>query len=154
MGQADDRTPLLALDNVSLRFGGVRAMTDVSCAVYKGELYSIIGPNGAGKTSTLNCISGRYRPTSGRILHKGVDITGLSPAKRPDLGIGRTFQNLALFNGMSVLDNIFVGRHHLLRAGFLRGMVYWIGGARTEEARHRRDVEEIIDFLEIKSIRN
>jgi branched-chain amino acid transport system ATP-binding protein len=147
-------TPILELDNVSLRFGGVRAMTDVSCRVYKGELYSIIGPNGAGKTSTLNCISGRYRPTSGRILHKGVDITKLGPRKRADIGIGRTFQNLALFAGMSVLDNISIGRHHLMKAGFVRGMLYWVGGAQQEEAEHRAAVEEIIDFLEIQDIRN
>jgi branched-chain amino acid transport system ATP-binding protein len=146
--------PILELDTVSLRFGGVRAMTDVSCKVYPGELFSIIGPNGAGKTSTLNCISGRYRPTSGRILHKGVDITGLGPRKRADLGIGRTFQNLALFAGMTVLDNILVGRHHLLKTGFARGMVYWVGGAQREEAEHRAAVEEIIDFLEIQNIRN
>jgi branched-chain amino acid transport system ATP-binding protein len=146
--------PILELRNVSLRFGGVKAMTDVSCSVYKGELYSIIGPNGAGKTSTLNCISGRYRPTSGQILHKGVDITALNTNKRADLGIGRTFQNLALFGGMSVLDNISVGRHHLMKAGFLRGMMFWVGGAEQEEAEHRAAVEEIIDFLDIKDIRN
>ncbi len=146
--------PILELDDVSLQFGGVRAMSEVSCQVRKGELFSIIGPNGAGKTSTLNCISGRYRPTSGRIRFKGRDITALSPNKRADLGIGRTFQNLALFNGMSVLDNISVGRHHLMRAGFARGMLYWVGGARQEEAEHRAAVEEIIDFLEIQSIRN
>ncbi len=146
--------PILELDAVSLRFGGVSAMTDVSCKVYPGELFSIIGPNGAGKTSTLNCISGRYRPTSGKVLHKGRDVTQMSPSKRADLGIGRTFQNLALFNGMSVLDNITVGRHHLLKCGFARGMLYWLGGAQTEEAEHRAAVEEIIDFLEIQSIRN
>ena len=109
-----ERTPILELEAVSLRFGGVKAMTDVSCKVYPGELYSIIGPNGAGKTSTLNCISGRYRPTSGRILHKGRDITSLGTSKRADLGIGRTFQNLALYSGMTVLDNILIGRHHLM----------------------------------------
>jgi branched-chain amino acid transport system ATP-binding protein len=150
----DDRPAILELENVSLQFGGVKAMTDVSCSVRKGELFSIIGPNGAGKTSTLNCISGRYRPTSGRIRFKGRDITDLSTSARADLGLGRTFQNLALFNGMSVLDNIFVGRHHLMKKGFLSGMLYWVGGAQTEEAEHRRAVEEIIDFLEIQSIRN
>jgi branched-chain amino acid transport system ATP-binding protein len=148
------RTPILELEAVSLRFGGVKAMTDVSCKVYPGELYSIIGPNGAGKTSTLNCISGRYRPTSGRILHKGRDITNLGTSKRADLGIGRTFQNLALYNGMTVLDNILIGRHHLMKVGFARGMVYWAGGAQREETAHRAAVEEIIDFLEIKDIRN
>jgi branched-chain amino acid transport system ATP-binding protein len=146
--------PILELDKVSLRFGGVKAMTEVSCKVHKGELYSIIGPNGAGKTSTLNCISGRYNPTSGKIRHKGRDITHMRPSRRADLGIGRTFQNLALFGGMSVLDNISVGRHHLMKAGFLRGMVYWFGGAQQEEAEHRAAIEEIIDFLEIQDIRN
>ena len=150
----DDRQAILELENVSLQFGGVKAMTDVTCAVRKGELFSIIGPNGAGKTSTLNCISGRYRPTSGRIRYKGRDITDLSTSARADLGLGRTFQNLALFNGMSVLDNISVGRHHLMKKGFLSGMLYWVGGAQTEEAEHRRAVEEIIDFLEIQGIRN
>jgi branched-chain amino acid transport system ATP-binding protein len=146
--------PILELEKVSLRFGGVHAMTDVDCKVYPGELFSIIGPNGAGKTSTLNCISGRYKPTSGRILHKGREITNLGPRKRADLGIGRTFQNLALFAGMTVLDNIMIGRHHLMKTGFVRGMVYWVGGAQTEEAEHRAAVEEIIDFLEIQDIRN
>jgi branched-chain amino acid transport system ATP-binding protein len=154
MPDSGAQQPILELDNVSLRFGGVRAMTDVSCAVRPGELFSIIGPNGAGKTSTLNCISGRYTPTAGTIRFKGRDITGLTPNARADLGIGRTFQNLALFNGMSVLDNITVGRHHLMKRGFVRGMLYWIGGAREEEAEHRRAVEEIIDFLEIQAIRN
>jgi branched-chain amino acid transport system ATP-binding protein len=146
--------PVLELDRLTLQFGGVRAMTDVSCRVHEGELFSIIGPNGAGKTSTLNCISGRYRPTSGRIRFKGRDITGMSPNTRAGLGIGRTFQNLALFNGMTVLDNITVGRHHLMKCGFLRGMIYWVGGAQEEEAQHRRAVEETIDFLEIQGIRN
>jgi branched-chain amino acid transport system ATP-binding protein len=144
---------VLAAEGVSLRFGGVRALTDVSFSVAAGEIFSIIGPNGAGKTSMVNCISGRYRPTEGRILFEGQDITRLGPNRRAGLGIGRTFQNLALFGHMSVLDNIMVGRHHLLKAGFLRGMVYWWGGAQREELAHRRDVEEIIDFLEIQHVR-
>ncbi len=144
---------VLEADRVSLRFGGVRALTEVSFAIERGEIFSIIGPNGAGKTSMVNCISGRYRPTEGRILFEGRDVTGLRPNRRAALGIGRTFQNLALFGHMSVLDNIMVGRHHLLGAGFLRGMVYWIGGAQREELAHRREVEEIIDFLEIQHIR-
>jgi branched-chain amino acid transport system ATP-binding protein len=144
---------ILAAEGVSLRFGGVRALTEVSFAVQPGEIFSIIGPNGAGKTSMVNCVSGRYRPTEGRILFDGQDITKLGPNRRAGLGIGRTFQNLALFGHMSVLDNIMVGRHHLLKAGFLRGMVYWWGGAQREELAHRRDVEEIIDFLEIQHVR-
>jgi branched-chain amino acid transport system ATP-binding protein len=146
-------TPILAAEKVHLRFGGVRALTDVSFSVRRGEIFSIIGPNGAGKTSMVNCISGRYRPTEGRIAFEGADITRLGPNRRASLGIGRTFQNLALFGHMSVLDNIMVGRHHLLKSGFLRGMLYWFGGAQSEELAHRRDVEEIIDFLEIQHVR-
>jgi len=145
--------PILEADRVSLRFGGVRALTDVSFSVRRGEIFSIIGPNGAGKTSMVNCVSGRYRPTEGRILFEGRDITRVPTRQRAGLGIGRTFQNLALFGHMTVLDNIMVGRHHLLRSGFLRGMVYWIGGAQREEIAHRREVEEIIDFLEIQHVR-
>ncbi len=145
--------PILAADGVSLRFGGVRALTDVSFDVRPGEIFSIIGPNGAGKTSMVNCVSGRYRPTEGRILFAGQDITRTSTSRRAALGIGRTFQNLALFGHMTVLDNIMVGRHHLLRSGFVRGMTYWLGGAQREELAHRREVEEIIDFLEIQHVR-
>ena len=101
----------------------------------------------------LNCISGRYTPSEGRIVFEGRDITGLKTNARAPLGIGRTFQNLALFNHMSVLDNIMVGRHHLLRNNFLTGALYWFGGAQKEELAHRHEVEEIIDFLEIPHIR-
>ena len=146
--------PLLIASDVAIRFGGVQALVDVSFSVRQGELFSIIGPNGAGKTSMLNCISGRYRPTSGSIRLDGVDITHLSPSRRAAIGIGRTFQNLALFGHMSVLDNIMVGRHHLLRNNFLTGALYWLGGARKEELAHRREVEDIIDFLEIEAIRH
>jgi branched-chain amino acid transport system ATP-binding protein len=145
--------PILEAEGISLRFGGVRALTDVSFRVRPGEIFSIIGPNGAGKTSMVNCVSGRYRPTEGRIRFAGQDITRLPTRKRAAIGIGRTFQNLALFGHMTVLDNIMVGRHHLLRRGFLPGMVYWLGGAQREEIAHRREVEEIIDFLEIQHVR-
>ncbi|MGO1075296.1 ABC transporter ATP-binding protein [Inquilinus sp. CA228] len=144
---------LLTADSVSLAFGGVKALTDVGFTVRRGELFSIIGPNGAGKTSMVNCISGRYSPTAGRIHYKGRDITRLRPSARAELGLGRTFQNLALFAHMSVLDNIMVGRHHLLKNNVLTGALWWLGGARQEELRHRRAVEEIIDFLEIQHIR-
>ncbi|MBM3555148.1 MAG: ABC transporter ATP-binding protein [Alphaproteobacteria bacterium] len=147
-------TPFLAVDDVSLNFGGVQALANVSFAVGKGELFSIIGPNGAGKTSMLNCVSGRYRPTAGAIRFDGSDIGALSTSARPDLGIGRTFQNLALFKHMSVLENVMVGRHHLLKNNFLTGGIYWLFGARREELAHRREVEKIIDFLEIAHIRN
>jgi branched-chain amino acid transport system ATP-binding protein len=145
--------PLLKISGLCLSFGGIHALTDVSFAVRQGELFSIIGPNGAGKTSLLNCISGRYQPQKGLIEFKGREISGLRPNARGDLGIGRTFQNLALFNHMSVLDNIMVGRHHLIRNNFLTGSLYWLTGARREELAHRREVEEIIDFLEIAHIR-
>jgi branched-chain amino acid transport system ATP-binding protein len=149
-----DQKPLLQVERVSLSFGGVQALADVSLDVVPGELFSIIGPNGAGKTSMLNCISGRYNPQEGRIRFEGRDVTGLRPNARADLGIGRTFQNLALFGHMTVLDNIMVGRHHLLKNNFLTGMVYWLGGAQKEELAHRREVEDIIDFLEIQHVRN
>ncbi|MGY4480892.1 long-chain acyl-CoA synthetase [Bradyrhizobium sp. LM3.2] len=143
----------LEVRGVSLRFGGVRALTDVGFAIRDGELFSIIGPNGAGKTSIVNCISGRYKPTEGQLFYQGRDITGLTPNARASLGIGRTFQNLALFHHMSVLDNIMVGRHHLLKNNFLTGSLYWLTGARKEELEHRRKVEEIIDFLDLQSVR-
>lgn len=146
-------TPLLEVRDVSLGFGGVRALTEVSFHVKKGELFSIIGPNGAGKTSMLNCISGRYTPTAGKVYLEGRDVTPMTPNQRAVLGIGRTFQNLALFGHMSVLDNVMVGRHHLLKNNFLTGSVYWAGGAQQEELAHRRKVEDIIDFLEINHIR-
>jgi branched-chain amino acid transport system ATP-binding protein len=144
---------LLEARDVSLRFGGVRALSGVSFSVAKGELFSIVGPNGAGKTSMLNCISGRYAPTEGEIFYHGRNITNVRAHRRASIGIGRTFQNLALFGHMSVLDNIMVGRHHRLRAGFLRGPLYWIGGARREELENRHLVEDIIDFLELQHVR-
>jgi len=145
---------VMEVANVSLRFGGVQALSDVSFSVRRGELFSIIGPNGAGKTSLLNCVSGRYWPTKGSIALDGRDITRLKPSRRAAIGVGRTFQNLALFGRMSALENIMVGRHHLLKNNLLTGALYWIGGARGEEMAHRRDVEEIIDFLEIEAIRH
>jgi len=145
---------LVELSDVSISFGGVRALADVNLAVEPGQLFSIIGPNGAGKTSLLNCISGRYTPDAGRIMFDGADITRLPTNKRAGIGIGRTFQNLALFGHMSVIDNILVGRHHLMKNNFLTGSLYWIGGAQAEELEHRRAVEEIIDFLEIQHVRH
>jgi branched-chain amino acid transport system ATP-binding protein len=151
---AAHRAPLLQVQGVTLEFKGVRALHEVGFEVRAGELFSIIGPNGAGKTSLLNCISGRYQPTRGSIDFAGQRISGRSPAVRAQLGIARTFQNLALFAHMSVIDNIKVGRHHLMKKGFLAGGLYWGTGARTEEAEHHAAVEDIIDFLEIQPIRN
>jgi len=144
---------ILKVDQISLAFGGVKALTDVSFEVKKGSVFSIIGPNGAGKTSMLNCISGRYQPNSGSIIFQDKDVTNLEPNDRADLGMGRTFQNLALFGHLSVLDNIMVGRHHLLKNNWLTGPLYWGSKAQKEELEHRRVVEEIIDFLEISHIR-
>lgn len=148
-----DEGPILDIRDVSLSFRGVRALNRVGFSVARGALFSIIGPNGAGKTSMLNCISGRYSPSEGHIFFEDQDITRLKTNGRARIGIGRTFQNLALFNHMSVLDNIMVGRHHLLRNNFLSGALYWIGGAQREELKHRHEVEQIIDFLEISHIR-
>src|SRR5262245_18803020 len=151
--QGTESNAILEARQVTLQFGGVKALNDVSFAIGQRELFSIIGPNGAGKTSIVNCISGRYRPTGGAILYQGRDITRIKPDARATLGIGRTFQNLALFRHMTVLDNIMVGRHHLLHGNFLTGALYWFAGARREELAHRRKVEEIIDFLDLQPVR-
>ena len=111
---------MLELKNISVQFGGIKALADVSFKVEKNTLFSIIGPNGAGKTTLLNVISGRYKPTSGELYYEGKNLTKIHPNKRAYLGIGRTFQNLALFDHMTVLENIFIGRHHLLRNNFLK----------------------------------
>ena len=144
----------LEASDLALSFGGIHALADVNLTVERGALFSIIGPNGAGKTSFLNCISGRYKPTRGRIVFDGQDITRLPTNRRAAIGIGRTFQNLALFGHMTVIDNILVGRHHLLKNNFLTGSLYWLGGAQKEELEHRRAVEDIIDFLEIQHVRH
>ena len=144
---------MLELQNISVHFGGIKALNNVSFKVEKESLFSIIGPNGAGKTSLLNVISGRYKPKSGDLLFKGKNITNFHPNTRPDLGIGRTFQNLALFNHMTVLENIYIGRHHLLRSNFFSGAIYWLSGAKNEEVNNRKEAEKILDFLEISNIR-
>ena len=145
---------MLELQNISVHFGGIKALNNVSFKVEKESLFSIIGPNGAGKTSLLNVISGRYKPKNGNILFKGKNITNFHPNTRPDLGIGRTFQNLALFDHMTVLENIYIGRHHLLRSNFFSGAIYWLSGAKNEEVNNRKEAEKILDFLEISNIRN
>ena len=144
---------MLELQNISVHFGGIKALNNVSFKVEKESLFSIIGPNGAGKTSLLNVISGRYKPKNGDLLFKSKNITNFHPNTRPDLGIGRTFQNLALFNHMTVLENIYIGRHHLLRSNFFSGAIYWLSGAKNEEVNNRKEAEKILDFLEISNIR-
>ena len=144
---------MLELKNISVHFGGIKALNNVSFKVDKESLFSIIGPNGAGKTSLLNVISGRYKPKNGDLLFKGKNITNFHPNTRPNLGIGRTFQNLALFDHMTVLENIYIGRHHLLRSNFFSGAIYWLSGAKNEEVNNRKEAEKILDFLEISNIR-
>ena len=143
---------LLAAENVSLAFGGVKALSDVSFDIRKGEIRAIIGPNGAGKTSMLNVINGFYHPQKGTITYKGRPRDNMRPYQAAELGIARTFQNVALFRGMSTLDNIMAGRTLQMNRGF-----FWqclrFGPAMREEVQHRRRVEEIIDFLEIAHIR-
>jgi branched-chain amino acid transport system ATP-binding protein len=144
--------PILIASNVTRRFGGVVAVRDVSLDVPPGAIVSIIGPNGAGKTSLLNMISGFYRPSAGRIVFEGRDISRQRPNQIAALGIARTFQNIALFGGLSVLDNIMLGRQVRMRAGVLHSALYW-GFARREEIAHRERCEQIIDFLSLQDIR-
>jgi branched-chain amino acid transport system ATP-binding protein len=143
---------VLKVDNISLRFGGVRAITDVSFEIRKGEIFSIIGPNGAGKTSMLNVINGFYHPQEGTITYKGLVRRQMRPHEAARSGIARTFQNVALFRGMSTLDNIMTGRLLKTNGNLLADMLYW-GPAQREEVRQRQVVERIIDFLEIQAIR-
>jgi branched-chain amino acid transport system ATP-binding protein len=142
----------LAISGVSKHFGGVRAVEGVSLSVNHGELISIIGPNGAGKTSLLNMISGFYRPDAGAIVFEGRNITSDRPSHIAALGIARTFQNIALFSGMTVLDNIMLGRHVRMKSGVLSSFIYW-GLAQKEELAHRARVEELIEFLELEDLR-
>jgi branched-chain amino acid transport system ATP-binding protein len=142
----------LAVTGVSKRFGGVRAVEDVSITVRRGEIASVIGPNGAGKTSLLNMISGFYKPDTGSIIFDGHDITRAKPSQIAALGIARTFQNIALFVGMTVLDNIMLGRHVRMKSGIFSSIIYW-GLAQREEIAHRARVEELIDFLGLQDLR-
>ena len=142
----------LSIDRVSKRFGGVTAVDNVSIDVPNGGILSIIGPNGAGKTSLLNMISGFYTPDTGRITLEGRDITRLRPHQIAALGIARTFQNIALFSGLTVLDNLMLGRHVRMRSGVLRSVIYW-GLAQREEIAHREVCEELIDFLKLQDLR-
>src|SRR5262245_12873817 len=143
---------LLSIENVSLSFGGVKAIQNVSFNIRKGEVRAIIGPNGAGKTSMLNVINGFYQPQAGRITFKGVTRGVMRPYDAAHGGIARTFQNVALFRGMTALDNIMAGRTLRMRSNFIWQMLR-IGPALNEEMEHRHRVEEIIDFLEIQAIR-
>lgn len=143
---------ILDLQGISLSFGGVRALTDISFDVRKHEIRAIIGPNGAGKSSMLNVINGVYHPQQGSIVFHGEKRRAMNPTQVAHQGIARTFQNIALFKGMTVLDNIMTGRNTKMRCGLLSNAIWW-GRARNEEIAHRRKVEEVIDFLEIQHIR-
>ena len=145
---------MLDVQRVTMAFGGVMALDDVSFTVEAGALYALIGPNGAGKTSLLNCIDHFYHPTSGRILYKGRNLLELTAHEIARLGVGRTFQNIELFRGMTVLDNIKLGRNVHYRTGVLAALAYW-GRARDEDLRQRAWIErEVIDLLEIEDIRD
>jgi branched-chain amino acid transport system ATP-binding protein len=143
---------LLQVTDLTLRFGGVAALADVSFHVLPDELFAIIGPNGAGKTSIFNCLSAVYRPQGGSILLDGHQLVGTRPARTAELGIGRTFQNLGLFTHLTLVDNLLLGRHHQMRTGFLAGAL-WFGRARREEIDHRAKVEEVVDLLELSPYR-
>ena len=146
--------PILQVEDVHMAFGGVKALRGVSLQIQRGEIFSVIGPNGAGKTVCLNCINGLYHPQQGRILFEGRDLAGLRPSRRAALGISRTFQKIELFSGMTVLDNIRLGRHLHMRTGLLAGTVY-LGKTAREELAHREFIErEIIDFLEMTHLRD
>ena len=143
---------LLSVKDISLRFGGVRALTDVSFDVHEGEIFAIIGPNGAGKSSMLNCINGFYHPQEGTITFKGEERRQMRPHEAAAQGISRTFQNIALFKGMTTLENVMTGRMLKMRASFVEQALYF-GRGKREEIAHREKVEEVIDFLEIQAIR-
>lgn len=143
----------LRTDNVCLRFGAVKALDGISLDVKPHQLLAVIGPNGAGKTCLFNVINGFYRPQEGEVYFEGQRITQLPPYKIAELGISRTFQAIQLYHGLSVVDNIMVGRHIHLKSGMAAGAIYF-GRAQREEAEHRKEVEWLIDFLELTSVRN
>ena len=147
-----ERKLKVKIENISLSFGSVKALKNVSLDIYDNEILAIIGPNGAGKTCLLNCINGFYKPQKGEIYFEGKRITRIRPDKAAKLGIARTFQNIELFSGLTVLENIMASRHIFMKQNALIGGLYF-GWAHKEEIAHRKVVEEIIDFLEIEPIR-
>lgn len=146
-------TALLSVEDVTLSFGGNTTLDNISFEVTPGELFAIIGPNGAGKTSTFNCISGVYRPQHGRISLEGQSLLGLAPDKIARLGIARTFQNVELFDNLTVLDNLLIGRGNSVRYTWMEAML-WAGRAKRQEIEARRHVEDLIEFLELNAVRN
>jgi branched-chain amino acid transport system ATP-binding protein len=150
--QPKERRAELEVKNLTLRFGGITAVNRVNLEVHTGELVAVIGPNGAGKTSLLNCITGYYKPQEGQILYNGKDITHLHTHRLTEIGIGRTYQNIELFPGMTVLSNMLLARHTHCKYS-LGGASLFMKSVRNEEVRHRKVLEELIDFLEMQSIR-
>ena len=151
-GSTPARLPLLRVENLHLHFGGLTALAGVSFDIYPDEILALIGPNGAGKTSALNCLNGFYRPQRGQIYLEGRNLTRTPTHQIPHLGIARTFQNIALYTGMTALDNLMAARHIHMKQSTLASALYF-GSAHREEIEHRRVVEEIIDFLEMEHIR-
>jgi len=145
--------PVLQCQSVERRFGGIVALNGIDMQIERGEIFGLVGPNGCGKTTLTNAITGFYPPQRGRILLNGRDITGLAPHYIATLGVARTFQNLALFNGMSVLDNILLGRHIHMKPSVARTALYW-WLARPDETANRTAVEEVIDFLQLEGVRD
>lgn len=146
---------LFKVNGISISFGGLKALHEISFEVNKGEIFAIIGPNGAGKTTLFNCINGIYKPDEGTVSYKGQNIQGKKPDKVASLGIARTFQNIELFSHMNTMENIMLGRHIYIKTGIFRGALMW--GRRSfagkEEVSHRQKVEEIMDFLDLQSYR-
>lgn len=152
-GERAQPPPVLECRNVVRAFGGLKALKGISLQIEAGEIFGLVGPNGSGKTTLVNAVTGFYPPQQGCILYRGGDITGMKPHRVARLGIARTFQNLALFRGMSVLDNILMGRHIHMRPSALATLFYWWWAQRDEVAQ-RRHVEEIVDFLQLESVRD
>ena len=144
------------VDNLSISFGGLKALIDISFEMNKGEIYAVIGPNGAGKTTLFNCINGIYKPDRGQIFFKGRSIQGKKPDQVARLGVARTFQNIELFNHMNTIENLMLGRHLYMKTGLFRGALMWgrKSFAGKEEVAHRKKAEEIIDFLNLQAARN
>jgi len=152
MKESTAKNILIEVDGISLKFGGITALDDVSLKINQQEILAIIGPNGAGKTCVLNCINGFYKPYRGQIRFKGHSISTLRPDKIAKLGIARTFQNIQLFTGLSTVDNLMAGRHIKMQHNWPAGALFF-GPARREEVGHRAAVEDIVDFLELEAIR-
>ena len=148
-----DRHPIFKLENISIQFGGLKAVDDCYFEIRKGEIFSLIGPNGAGKTTIFNIINALYRPDRGRVLLEGEDLVSLKPHQVAKRGIARTFQNIELFNEMTVLENILIGRHFFFKTGVLTNF-FNLARAVTEETQNKQQAEEIIDFLDLDSYRD